>query len=396
MDGSGLPRNREDRPGVIYITYDGIDEPLGRSQVLAYLLHLARTCDIHLISFEKSLENFAELNSLTAAANISWIPLTYTASPPVLSTAHDVRRGIRAIRRARRELKGPVILHARSYVPALMAVRSGLDAETRFLFDIRGFWADERIEAGLWRKGSLYRTAKRYEREFFANADAVVTLTKRSTAVIEDWLGARRVPVTVIPTCVDLERFSVVLDRNDEPPRSVWLGSTIGWYDFEAGTRIADLLGFDLLVVTRDQAAARSALGDRQGSLRSAEPNTVPAMLRSGDVGLCTVRPSFSKIASAPTRMAEYLAAGMPVAGLSGVGDMDEILGEGVGALADSAEPSSFGRCAARLRGLVDDSETTARCRKLAAERFSLDAGIEKYSSVYRELLAGQRKERRH
>ena len=41
-------------PGVLYITYDGMLEPLGQSQVLAYLKRRAVDRRIHLISFEKA------------------------------------------------------------------------------------------------------------------------------------------------------------------------------------------------------------------------------------------------------------------------------------------------------------------------------------------------------
>ena len=41
------------RPRVIYVSYDGAAEPLGQSQVVAYLERLAADCDIDLISFEK-------------------------------------------------------------------------------------------------------------------------------------------------------------------------------------------------------------------------------------------------------------------------------------------------------------------------------------------------------
>ena len=39
---------------VLYISYDGMLEPLGQSQVLAYLKHLVADRPIHLISFEKA------------------------------------------------------------------------------------------------------------------------------------------------------------------------------------------------------------------------------------------------------------------------------------------------------------------------------------------------------
>ena len=40
-------------PGVLYISYDGMLEPLGQSQVLAYLKRLAADRPIHHISFNE-------------------------------------------------------------------------------------------------------------------------------------------------------------------------------------------------------------------------------------------------------------------------------------------------------------------------------------------------------
>ncbi len=44
---------------ILYISYDGILEPLGNSQVLKYLEHLSQKFEITLISFEKyNLKDF--------------------------------------------------------------------------------------------------------------------------------------------------------------------------------------------------------------------------------------------------------------------------------------------------------------------------------------------------
>ena len=41
---------------ILYVSYDGILEPLGRSQVLAYLEGLSNRNKIYLISFEKKAD----------------------------------------------------------------------------------------------------------------------------------------------------------------------------------------------------------------------------------------------------------------------------------------------------------------------------------------------------
>src|SRR5436189_680933 len=110
-----------DRPRVVYVSYDGAGEPLGRSQVVAYLVRLARSCDIALVSFEKDRASRAETAAILREAGISWIPLSYHRLPPVLSTIWDVLAGTRAVRRACSESRAEIV-HVRSYVPALIAL----------------------------------------------------------------------------------------------------------------------------------------------------------------------------------------------------------------------------------------------------------------------------------
>src|SRR5436190_22933064 len=111
------------RPRVLYVSYDGAAEPLGQSQVVAYLELLSDVADITLISFEKALDATDEVGPRLRAAGIKWIPLRYHGWPPVLSTARDVIVGTRAIDREARR-RPPDIVHVRSYVPALMACRA--------------------------------------------------------------------------------------------------------------------------------------------------------------------------------------------------------------------------------------------------------------------------------
>jgi len=112
--------------GILYISYDGMLEPLGQSQVLAYLERLASDFTVHLVSFEKAEDwNKMHLRSLVSArmrtAGISWHPLRYHKAPSALATAYDIAQGIRVstalVRRHRL-----TVIHARSYVPSVMAL----------------------------------------------------------------------------------------------------------------------------------------------------------------------------------------------------------------------------------------------------------------------------------
>ena len=52
------------------------------------------------------------------------------------------------------------IIHARSYVPSLMALAIKRLTGAAFLFDMRGFWADEKLESGWTRDSSFYKFFK--------------------------------------------------------------------------------------------------------------------------------------------------------------------------------------------------------------------------------------------
>jgi glycosyltransferase involved in cell wall biosynthesis len=373
-------------PRIIYVSYDGVGEPLGRSQVLGYLARLAPDYDIALISFEKSAEPRRSLHDELIEMGIEWLPLRYHRRPPVLSTAWDIRAGKRALIRAARR-REPDIVHVRSYVPALMALSARPRTNGKLLFDIRGFWADERVEGGLWRPdGLLYRAAKRYERRFFAEADAIVTLTQASVAQVRLWAAQRPVPIEVIPTCVDMQRFA---HRPERPGgrHAVWSGSIGTWYRFDLAAKVARALTLPLTVITRQANLARRILAGYPASVRSVAPEDVPSQLFAGDIGLCLIASSFSKVASAPTRFAEYLAAGMPVLATSGVGDLEALVEDHqVGVVLRGDDDQSVVEAAGRVRALAEDRETSERCRRVALEHFDIDAGSVRYANIYRRM----------
>lgn len=364
---------------VLYISYDGAAEALGQSQVVAYLEHLAREREITLVSFEKPGADREAMARRLAAAGIRWRPLSYHRRPPVLSTAWDVLAGARAVRSE----PAPELIHARSDVPALIALAAGRPG--KLLFDTRGFWADERVDLGIFRKGGLlYRLARRCERRFYSEADAVVVLTEAAVPQVRRWLGGRDVPVEVIPTCTDVERFAGTTPR-PEGSHAVWCGSVEGWYRLDLGVRMAAVLGLPLTVLTGQVERARAAAPAAE--VRSVAPERVPEQLHEGDVGLCLLRPSFAKTASAPTRVAEYLAAGMPVAVSAGVGDLEEIVeSERVGVVVRDENGPALARAAAELRELAADAGARDRCRALARERFDLEAGAAAYSALYETI----------
>src|SRR5262252_1711858 len=154
---------------VIYVSYDGALDPLGASQVVPYLLALAvRGVSITLLSFEKRdrWEQTAareDMRRRLAARRIRWQPLSYHRRPRLAATLLDIVAGSRRIARGATNY-APALIHCRGDVATVMARWARLPPTVSFLYDVRGFFSDERVEAGSWRQGSaLDRMVRRME-----------------------------------------------------------------------------------------------------------------------------------------------------------------------------------------------------------------------------------------
>ncbi len=392
---------------LLYLSHDGVLEPLGRSQVLPYLRGLAaRGARITLLSFEKPGDRKQPgqedaVRAALEAQGIRWAPLTYHRRPPLLATAWNMAVGtLRACRLARRERIHAV--HARSYVAGLMGWCVKRACGARLLFDMRGFWVDERAEAGAWPAGGArYRCGKRVERLLLDSADEIITLTEQARRTVGAWLRGRGARITVIPTCVELERFAPAARRSasGRAPVFIYAGSVAPWYlpralfDFvrQALARYPDAR---LVVLTREREAAlrelkASGLPADRVTIATADPAEVPGWLAQAHAGLAFYRPGFSRQGTCPTKAGEYLAAGLPVVVNAGVGDVEEVIGAaGVGAVIAEVSPQALERALDALERLWADPALAARCRRAAETRFRLDLGVERYLAAYQRLCA--------
>jgi glycosyltransferase involved in cell wall biosynthesis len=391
---------------VLYISYDGMLEPLGQSQVLAYLKQLTFGRNVHLISFEKphdwaDHEERSRLARDIASAGIHWHPLPYHKRPSALATASDICAGIAvgtylALKHRLR------IVHARSYVPSVMALAIKRLTGAAFLFDMRGFWADERVDGGLWpREGVLYRVAKGYERRFLLRADHVVSLTRAGVRELErmPFLAGRMPPFTVIPTCADLTRFAPAPRPASEQPFVLgYVGSAGTWYLFDEVARSFVELrrvrpDARFLIVNRTEHAyirerlANAGVPESAYELSSASHHEMPLKIARMNAAVFFIKPVFSKQASAPTKLGELLGCGVPCLGNAGVGDMAEVLeGERVGVALRGFDDESLADGIARLLALADDPAASARCVAAAQRHFSLHEGVGRYDQLYRQL----------
>ena len=406
---------------VLYLSYNGMLDPLGQSQVIPYLKQLNRRgVEFTLVSFErpealaKHDAELARMRSDLAASGIDWHWLRYHKTPSLPATSYDVLAGIRYGRRLLREKKIDLI-HARSHIPAAIALRLKQRCGAKFIFDVRGLMADEYVDAGHWKKDSLpYRITKSAERRALAAADGIVTLTERIWPIMKAWpaLQDREVIHEVVPCCADLELFRF---NEDERRRRraelgfgnrfvlVYSGSIDGWYlteemaDFFVAVQQQNSEAHFLWLTPAKHDRIRELMRARGFSherytVIAAAPREVASYLSAADAGLAFIKPCFSKLASSPTKYAEYLGCGLPLAINAGVGDSDALItGAEVGTLVAGFNPEEYTRAGKQIAQLTANAdEMRRRAREVAQRLFDVrGVGVERYARLYERVLSG-------
>lgn len=400
------------RRRTLYICYLSLSDPLVHTQVVAYLAGLAVAGhDVHLLTFETgrlTLRRRRVLGQSLASRGIIWHGLRYHKRPSVPATVYDTLVGAAyaglLIRVHRLD-----VLHARTHVPAAMALigrRLAWPRGTMLVFDIRGLMAEEYEDAGRWVRGSLaFRLTKLIEGAAIRRSAALIVLTDRVRAM---FLRDRDTPpVHVIPCCADIEglragpgvreRLRSELGLKDGLVM-VYVGKLSGWYMqremvefFAFARREVEKLHFVILTQEEDaglrRELERNLLDSRSYTITSAPPDRVGDYLSAADFAISFIEPAPSKIASSPTKIGEYLAAGLPIVSTAGVGDVDRLLAPAVGTLVDEHSVDAYRDALTRITALVADPATAERCRTLAQDALSLNGvGIPRYQALYREL----------
>ena len=410
-------------PGkILYISYDGMTDPLGQSQVLPYLCGLSeKGYHIHLISAEKA-NRFSEysvlIQNICDEFKIQWHPVQYTKKPPIISTLFDIWK----IKSKAVKLQTQInfdLIHCRSYIPSFIGLVFKKQFRIPYIFDMRGFWIDEKIDGNIWNINNpifnlVFKYMKKKEIQFFTESDRIVSLTKNAIPTINSIVAQRDVSnkITVIPCCVDVNHFDrstikiVDLDiwksklkiHSNDYILS-YLGSLSTWYLPEEMLRF--FLRFKMkvphakfLIITTEDAQPFIKMAEKIGVpldsliFTSSNRNDLTALLSICNTSLFFIKPAFSKIASSPTKLGELLSMGIPVICNTGIGDTDEMIRSSQsGVICKSFDEKEYDRCSEEILNLEKtlDKEFT---RRKAIELFSLENGVNCYHSIYQDLIA--------
>ncbi len=271
----------------------------------------------------------------------------------------------------------------------------------KMLFDIRGFFPEEYTDAGVWKEnGSIYRSVKRIEKWLLKKSDGFVVLTEKAREILFpesletgfDKLGR---PVEVIPCCIDPKRFDFAETLKRETIRRemnlggrrvfVYVGSFGGWYltdemaRFFAQAHRQNSDTFTMILTQSDaemvkQKLVSQGISERDFLIKKVSPAEVPKYLKAADVAVSFIKACYSKQSSSPTKIAEYLASGLPIISNSGVGDLDTlIMGEKVGIILKGFTERDYEEVLVEIEKFLTDENLSEHCKAVAHRKFDIE-----------------------
>ncbi len=337
---------------ILYITYDGLTDPLGQSQIIPYITELSKDFYIAIISVEKKKaynKNKTYIEQICKQHKIRWIPLSYTKKPPILSTIYDLLRIYIKSKQLYKQHKFDIV-HCRSYIASLIGLQLKKEKNIKFIFDMRGFWADERVDGGLWNihnivYKSIYVFFKKKELSFLTAADSIITLTERAKNYIIKNLIPTINPqkIFVIPCTTNFSKKILLTEEEKKEIKKsllikeneivlTYLGSLGTWYLLDKMLEFFSIFlkyfpNSIFLFVTNDSHSiifnVASQLNISHSKIRtiSVEHKEVYKYLNITNISVFFIKSCFSKTASSPTKFAELLTYNIPII-CNNIGDL--------------------------------------------------------------------------
>jgi len=399
---------------VLYITHNGITDHIGQSQIAPYCIGLAeRGYAIHVVSAEKPGREALKqrYRKLFAARGIKWSYVTYHNRPPLVSQFYDITR-MRRLALAIAKEKPPKLVHCRSYLPILIGAAIKRRFGAKLLIDFRHFWVEAGIEDSPYK--FVYRAFKKRERSYFDAADHVVALTHKAAAILDGWYPSKAGldRFTIIPCCADFDHFDIskVPNAAVDALRArlgfaksdfvlLYLGSIGPDYLLkEMMTLFGQLLSLrpdaKFLFVSNngeEQVTQMArALNVPAGAIRfvNASRDEVPAYLAITDLSVFFYRPDLSRAGCSPTKLAELMAANVPVIGNTNVGDLDTILSieRNCSVVVPDFAPATLKAALEKVLSVPSTERSRIRAN---SQDYTLEAGVERYASIYRRHVPG-------
>ena len=315
---------------ILYISYDSITDAISKSQTIPLLNEYTKLNKVYLISFEKK-PNEAKKNRNYLNKEIKWHYIKFETNL-ILKLFSLITCKIKILKIL---LFNKIdIIQTRSYVPTIFILIPKLFIKFKLIFDIRGFWFDEKFEAG--HISSLnYNILKILEKFLFNVADEIITLSHISKEIISKDFMVDKKKIHVIPTFTNFKKFKN--DLKTTPVNKIIFGyvGNIGM-NYEFNKIISFFEYFDKINNNWELIIANNQINKiplieklpfkKKIKLKKVKFLQMNKFYSKIDLCIYFLNKKFSKKASCPTKLGELIATNTPFITNSKIGDINQII----------------------------------------------------------------------
>lgn len=393
---------------ILYISVDGLLDPLGSSQILPYISGSSKSDLIFFICTIENKKNINKIKNLKKVIeknkNLHWEYFLFKKK------RGKINRLIELILLYTLTLKIFLIkkiniLHSRSYLPMFICIFLKLFSKVKIIFDTRGSWFDERIEGGMLKQKGLdliiYKILKKIEFLLFKFSDYIIFLTNNgSDKVNKSFIKNKN--ISIIPCAADYNLFKILdIEKKNKIKESLGLkekfiitysGSLGSWYNFDQIKKFySNLLSRypNIFLIVLTQSDIHKELSNLSDDIKnkiifiSAKREFIPEIIGVSDLTLCFIKKTPSKIFSSPTKVGESLGCGVPVVYNEGIGDLD-----------DDMESMKLG-FRLNQNGFIDEedlekiflsSNSKLEIRENSIKKYGLENAVKKFVEIYKSI----------
>jgi glycosyltransferase involved in cell wall biosynthesis len=366
-----------------YVTLNSLQEGVGASQVLEYVLSLTRFFHIRLISIEVKKPS-EELVAHLSKADIEWVYVN--------GSRRSFRQKVLNLIRVYRSVNPSLVTHARS---DLAFVISSFRGVRKAVWDSRSLNAEQTIFIkGKDAKSFEYLILRFFERYCAKKSSFVVCITNSAREFLIDRHGINPNQIQVVSTCTNLKKFkSTLMPDLLGGIHVLFAGTLSSAYDIDLMNRIvAELRRRYKVTFTMALSVGHTEFYKLMDPDRIVflSHNEMPHQISEAHFGLSILKHDIglSLLSVSSTKIAEFLASGRPVIVNANQGDIGEIvMRTGAGVATEITQDHDVVEYVDRLEQIIKSNAISTLCRNVASQHYDLADGIKNLSKIYYDLL---------
>ena len=385
---------------IFYLSYDGILNALGESQILNYVSILSNFGKVNLLTFEKlsDLGNNFYLKIVSKklkSNNIFWIRKKYFYN--TFKFFHVIYIFFITIYYSIYfTINNKCIFHVRGYFPLFFLIIPSLFFKLKIIFDTRGFWHHEKKDRMGWKNNSIsFIIINLLEKYFLKKCNYIICLTSDAKQHLSQYIDSKK--IYVIPTCADTSKYTFLNNKENKNNKInlCYMGSTSNAYNFQKIIKIFSSLykidkNYNLFIFTNNQYShiideiKKNNLNKKKIIFKNLNSDQIITELKHIDYGFFFLNCNFSVKATFPTKIAEYLSLGIPIICNNFNNDISKLINNNkIGYVYNNQSVYELDKF---IKNNLNNIEMSVRCNKIAKDNLSLDYAYKIYKEIYNKL----------